>query len=1031
MKETLTQAGTNTDKQKEIAPWYRALSLTERAAFTPPPWLTELLAAFTDQHFGEDFTLPLTNQDFDPQHLAFLTLIKPLLARGTQKLQSEIQELIQTYTQLPFDPDTIMPLIFTPLIKQLLTKLLRTAVLELNVARVQERLHGDTPEARFQDFMQQITQPAGIPSLLEEYVVLARQLVETIDNWITRELELLTRLCQDWEQIRTTFTPDNDPGLLVGFDEGAGDTHCGGRSVTILTWRSGFRLVYKPRSLAIDCHFQDLLAWLNTQGQRPPFRTFTILNKGTYGWVEFLYTRTCTSKGELERFYQRQGSYLALLYALEATDFHAENLIAVGEHPMLVDLESLFQPRVSVSVKDKLEFSSFETTGRSVLRVNLLPQRFWSEGDNEGVDMSGLGGQAGQLNPIPIPYWTEMGTDQMRLTRKRVELTMSHNRPTLNGKDINALEYCNNIVAGFDKTYRLLIQCRQELLTQFLPRFTHDTTRCLLRPTGTYSILSINSFHPNVLRDALDRDRLFDRLWMDIELKPYLSRVIAAEQADLRNGDIPMFTCRLDERDLFTSDGKRITEFFEESGIERVTKHIQQLDEEDLERQTWVIRASFACATPITDKMTRKTLQLRPSKTTPTRERLLAAAQTVGNRLSKLAFANKETVGWLGIDTAKEREWNLLAAGEDLYNGTAGIVLFLAYLGMLTGEERYTALARSALPALRHRITQKKRDPLSGAIGTFMGLGSFIYLLSHLGAIWNEAALHDEAEEIVKLLPGAIVREKNFDVIGGSAGCIASLLSLYQVAPSETTLTTAGLCGDHLLACAEAMEHGIGWKSKSGAPPLIGFAHGNAGIALNLLRLFEISEEERFRRGALAAIEHERSLFSPQQQNWPDLRIDSSVDKENNTQFPAEQAQKYMTAWCHGAPGIGLARLGSLKVLDDPAIREEIDAAIQTTLKSGFGMNHSLCHGDMGNLDLLLLATQLLDKPEYQKQVDNISAMLLDSIDRQGWVTGVPLSVETPGLMVGLAGIGYELLRLAASGKVPSVLLGEPPRQSV
>ena len=33
-----------------------------------------------------------------------------------------------------------------------------------------------------------------------------------------------------------------------------------------------------------------------------------------------------------------------MLYALEATDFHSENLIAAGEHPVLVDLESLFHP---------------------------------------------------------------------------------------------------------------------------------------------------------------------------------------------------------------------------------------------------------------------------------------------------------------------------------------------------------------------------------------------------------------------------------------------------------------------------------------------------------------------------------------------------------------------------------------------------------------------------------------------------------------------------------------------------------------
>jgi lantibiotic modifying enzyme len=53
--------------------------------------------------------------------------------------------------------------------------------------------------------------------------------------------------------------------------------------------------------------------------------------------------------------------------------------------------------------------------------------------------------------------------------------------------------------------------------------------------------------------------------------------------------------------------------------------------------------------------------------------------------------------------------------------------------------------------------------------------------------------------------------------------------------------------------------------------------------------------------------------------------------------------------------------------------------------------------------------------------------MLLDSIDTHGWVTGVPLGVETPGLMTGLAGIGYQLLRLAEPEKVPSVLLVAPP----
>ena len=135
-----------------------------------------------------------------------------------------------------------------------------------------------------------------------------------------------------------------------------------------------------------------------------------------------------------------------------------------------------------------------------------------------------------------------------------------------------------------------------------------------------------------------------------------------------------------------------------------------------------------------------------------------------------------------------------------------------------------------------------------------------------------------------------------------------------------------------------------------------------------------------------------------------------------------------MTAWCHGAPGIGFSRLKCLGDLDNPEIREEIDTALRTTLERGFGDNHSLCHGDLGNLDFILEASRVLDKPLLDRLVNQLSAMVLESASRYGWLCGVPLNVETPGLMTGLAGIGYGMLRLASPLEIPSVLMMEPPR---
>jgi lantibiotic modifying enzyme len=81
----------------------------------------------------------------------------------------------------------------------------------------------------------------------------------------------------------------------------------------------------------------------------------------------------------------------------------------------------------------------------------------------------------------------------------------------------------------------------------------------------------------------------------------------------------------------------------------------------------------------------------------------------------------------------------------------------------------------------------------------------------------------------------------------------------------------------------------------------------------------------------------------------------------------------------------------------------------------------------MGNLEFVLAAAKLLALPQYEEQAQHLTAMLLDSIERPGWVTGVSLGVETPGLMTGIAGTGYALLWLACAEQIPSVLLLAPP----
>lgn len=1003
-----------------------------------PDWLRELALAFESPLSSESIdpfvSLYGSEEDSQKVHLwhshSFLMAVSPLIIRGVERFKACLATLLATFPAPSFDPETIHRTLLVNLSRQLLSQISRTLTLEMHIARLEERLTEETPEERFYDFVRKLSRNETMFAILEEYTPLARMLMVTIENWIAYSLEFLRHLCTDWDEICQVMTPDGDLGMLVEITGGIGDLHKRGRSTLKLRFASGFQLMYKPRSQAIDQHFQHLLAWLNERGDHPAFRTIQIIDKGTYGWSEYVLSEGCATEEEVARFYERQGGYLALLYALEATDFHHENLIASGEHPVMVDLEALFHPHIAERMEESAYKAAGETMQASVLRVGLLPRRVWGNQERAGIDISGLGGKGGQLTPRPVLQIEAQGTEHMRFIRRRVEIPEKSNRPILENKNVDVLDYEDQLLLGFSKVYRLLMTQREALLAGPIQAFAHDEIRVIMRPTKIYAQLLQEGTHPDLLRDALERDRFFDYLWISTKQQPCLKRLITAERADLHAGDIPMFTARADSRDIFTSRGECIPDFLVEPSIESVKKRLQQLHEEDLARQTWFIQASLATILMGAQHGSFVLSRLVPTPTHASRERLIQAACAVGDRLCERALLGERGANWLGLTYVNEREWTLAPAGADLYTGNSGIALFLAYLGAVADSAKYTMLAQAACRSVQEQVKELRSG--LGGIGGFNGWGGIIYLYTHLGVLWQDRVLLHEAEDLVQLLPELIERDQALDVIGGSAGCIACLLSLYHVLPSAHILETAVQCGDHLLARAaqcgadphtdtEAED-----KVVSASRPLTGFSHGAAGMALSLLKLAAVSGQERFRVGAIAAMAYEREVYSPERQNWPDLRDPEALGIAQANVRAGEEAH-FMSTWCHGAPGIGLGRLTSLPYLDDELLRGEIAVALQTTLIQGFGLNHSLCHGGLGNLETVLTAARVLGDAEYQRHTERLAAMILDSIEIQGWLTGIPLGVETPGLMTGIAGIGYELLRLAEPELVPCLLTLEGP----
>ncbi|HEU5377775.1 MAG TPA: type 2 lanthipeptide synthetase LanM family protein [Ktedonobacteraceae bacterium] len=982
----------------------------------PPAWLVTLADAYAHTA-SRPLPFPSTSD-----HSAFLQPFNPLLHWGMLRLQNGIQQVANQAPEVPFEVETLCSLFAVQLHELLLSLVSRTLVLEMHVAKLRGQLQGETSHARFESYIHHLSQPGVLHELLSEYCVLARQLVLTIERWIDVSLELVSRLTADWSMIRETFAPQSDPGLLVQISGGAGDLHRGGRSVSVLEFSSGFHVVYKPKSLAIDLHFQELLTWLNAHGQQPALLSGAILNCGEYGWAEFITPVSCDTQEQVERFYERQGSYIALLYALKATDMHYENVLASGEYPMLIDLEALFHPTVAEQLSELAEHPTQQVFSNSVLHTGLLPFRVYAMDDVEGIDISGLGGEAGQLIPFTMPVWENAGTDEMRLVRKKRETSRRHNRPTLGGNEVQALAYCEQIVRGFTFTYRLLMARREELQRDLLPRFAHDEVRFLARATRAYALFLFECLHPNELRDGLQRERLFDRLWASVKDRPYLRTLIADERADLQRGDVPFFATMPGSHHVWTSRGEQIDHFFAQTGLEAASQRLVQLSEEDLARQSWMIQATFTSVAAAIEQETKRQQISQPSQQPLTRERLIAAACAVGDHLCELAIWREGAAGWLGVAQRADLHWDLQPADTSLYHGNTGIALFLAYLGSVTDNARYTEYASAALPTIRYDMERLRRYPRFIDIGAFHGLGSVIYLFTHLGMLWDKPELFSEAESLQELLSERVAHDKKLSLLSGAAGAIVCLLTLHSVFPAESLIQVAQRCGDHLLAQAQRMEQGLGWQNIPMYRPLTGFSNGAAGIAYSLLRLAQASGEERFHQAALEAFAYERSLFSQTHQNWPVLFADPTREPD------------FRMSWGYGAPGIGLSRLASLPFVDDSVIREEITTALNTILEQGIGhnhaaigTNHSAGHGDASCLETVLVATQVFSGSQYQKPLEDLTRKFLTSIDTYGYITGVPLHVETPGFMIGLAGIGYELLRLAAPEQTPSILFLAPP----
>lgn len=332
----------------------------------------------------------------------------------------------------------------------------------------------------------------GIAGVLREYPILERVIASWSSGWARSYGRLARRLARDWRVLAKRFAIGGEC-RVVAIAPCRSDPHHGGETVSILEFAGGRLLVYKPRSLAMEDGFTKLLAQVNERGFPAPLRVVDLLQRGDYGWMEFVDAAPCETSAEVGEFYVRAGGLLCLLSVLQATDIHHENLIAAGAQPVIVDLETLFHPR----------------TGDAGFASLLTATGFLPEDDH--LDFSALGATGSVATPFRFAQCEDVNSDAMTVTQALYRVPRRDNVPMLRGRPQRAAEHVESITAGFAAMFLLAIRNRGELLA-LLRRFAGRPARVIVRSSNTYGLLLQESLQPPYMRDAGLRAALFARL---------------------------------------------------------------------------------------------------------------------------------------------------------------------------------------------------------------------------------------------------------------------------------------------------------------------------------------------------------------------------------------------------------------------------------------------------------------------------------------------------------------------------------------
>ncbi|WP_238985074.1 type 2 lanthipeptide synthetase LanM [Bacillus kwashiorkori] len=832
----------------------------------------------------------------------------------------------------------------------------KTLVYELNIRKHNQMLTGDDPHAKYINFLSYFDDINNIARFLDKYIVLTRLLLHGTENFIQNVQLILKRLMENQPFLKEVTNIGSDTIFDISFNQG--DFHNKGQTVATIYWNNGSKCVYKPKISFTDTWINRIIDMLKKWDSSIHLKPIKTIERENYAFQEYIEHDKCPNH-ELHHYYEAAGELLALLYMVNATDIHMENVIAAGNQPWLVDTETILQQPVHFFGNHSINNLINENLFLNVTSTAFLPKIIGASMDE--IDVSALKG--GQIHyPVKVKTLVNDKTDNIRYEEKYILTKDAKNIP--NNK-VNLCHYIKSIIHGFCKIYDIILNNKkyfsEHLLSDFLSMLN---VRIIFRNTQFYHDLLNHLLHPDLLTDMLEREKVLENIW---SYNIFYKEIILSEYNQLLFHDIPIFYLQVENNNVIDGEKNIITNRLQYNSLLLFRKKMGRLSFGDKRTQCELIQLS------INRTMKQVKTVSPPANDTSnqyTSFDYINEAIKIAETIIQTALQDGTRITWINYT---DDIYNVLAPINDsFYNGTAGIAFFLLKLYEKTNDKNYYSFARRLIQGIQ-KPEKLTNIGISGELGL---LYSYSYLTSR----------YDFMEEKLSAFngyhPSSLSLEKYLDTdyINGALGLLSLYVRLYKSEPNSSNRKACRLIANWL---QEKLPNEIIQNN--------GFGHGVLSYVFIFHHLGRLLNNTKY-------IIFSRNLFA----NYEEKFVDNN-------------------SWCNGRVGTEIGKI---------LVNQSFERSEKPSINGSFPAinlldDDCLCHGNAGLLELFCLLYEYTGDESYYREVMKITNFMLKRKEATGKYELLDIQGYTSvGLFTGVAGIGYQLLRISDLKNTPSLLIG-------